>query len=164
MNTKICYDDQRLYKYTLHGSDYTYRTRVRPEQAAQDPDGFIALATDGTITIKVGYAWDGPSGPAFDSPKYMRGSLVHDALYQLLRAKILDNTPEHRRAANRTFFEILTQDKMFVLRRLIALLAVTVGCKRRSQPGTGPRKFRVCIDAGKVVQGRRYRRCWTPFA
>ena len=39
----------------------------------------------GQLTIKKGYQWDGPSGPTFDTPAFMRGSLVHDALYQLMR-------------------------------------------------------------------------------
>lgn len=37
------------------------------------------------LRICPGYAWDGPSGPTFDTKAFMRGSLVHDALYQLIR-------------------------------------------------------------------------------
>ena len=42
------------------------------------------------LKIKNAYAWDGPSGPAIDTKSFMRGSLVHDALYQLMREKHLD--------------------------------------------------------------------------
>lgn len=37
------------------------------------------------LWIKKGYCWDGPSGPTIDTKTFMRGSLVHDALYQLIR-------------------------------------------------------------------------------
>lgn len=46
---------------------------------------YITLDEDGLLTIKKGYAWDGPSGPTFDTKNFMRGSLVHDVLYQLIR-------------------------------------------------------------------------------
>ena len=39
----------------------------------------------GLLTIDAGYAWDGASGPTFDTKSCRRGSLIHDALYQLLR-------------------------------------------------------------------------------
>lgn len=47
---------------------------------------FIAIyQKDKIMTMAEGYAWDGPSGPTIDTPDFMRGSLVHDALYQLMR-------------------------------------------------------------------------------
>lgn len=49
----------------------------------------IELSPDGKLAIKAGYAWDGPSGPALDTPSGMRASLVHDALYQLMRMGLL---------------------------------------------------------------------------
>jgi len=45
--------------------------------------------SDGGLLIKAGYSWDGPSGSAIDTKNFMQGSLVHDALYQLLRENIL---------------------------------------------------------------------------
>jgi hypothetical protein len=41
--------------------------------------------TKSTRRISKGYAWDGPSGPTIDTGNFMRGSLIHDALYQLMR-------------------------------------------------------------------------------
>ncbi len=40
----------------------------------------------GMVVLKVHprYAWDGPSGPTFDTPTNMRASLFHDALCQLI--------------------------------------------------------------------------------
>lgn len=51
---------------------------------------FIDAAPDGLMVIREGYAWDGPSGPAIDTKNFMRSSLVHDALYQLMRDGFLD--------------------------------------------------------------------------
>ena len=47
-------------------------------------DGYINLNEQGTLYIYRCYAWDGPSGPTWDSKNSMRASLVHDALYQLM--------------------------------------------------------------------------------
>lgn len=41
--------------------------------------------TSRTLQIKKGYCWDGPSGPTIDTDNFMRGSLFHDAWYQVMR-------------------------------------------------------------------------------
>lgn len=56
-------------------------------------NGFIALTPEGLLTIKKGYAWDGASGPTFDTKSTIIASLVHDALYQLKRNGQLDDVP-----------------------------------------------------------------------
>lgn len=38
-----------------------------------------------TMQISKGYCWDGPSGPTIDTDNFMRGSLFHDAWYQVMR-------------------------------------------------------------------------------
>lgn len=70
------------YKYQLAEG---YRGKVSVTPAEPINTEFIKLGTDGTLVIKRGYAWDGPSGPTIDTRNFMRGSLVHDALYQLMR-------------------------------------------------------------------------------
>ncbi len=42
------------------------------------------------LTCNTRYAWDGPSGPTFDTPTNMRASLFHDALCQLIEEDLLD--------------------------------------------------------------------------
>jgi hypothetical protein len=49
----------------------------------------LDLRKSGILRIRKGYAWDGPSGPAIHTKSFMRGSLVHDALYQLIRERKL---------------------------------------------------------------------------
>jgi hypothetical protein len=43
------------------------------------------LDPSGLLKIYEGYAWDGASGPAIDTPDFMTASLVHDVLYQFIR-------------------------------------------------------------------------------
>ena len=74
------------------------------------------LDTDGVIYIAAGYAWDGPSGPALDTPSAMRGSLVHDALYQLMRERMLD-VDKWREASDDTMMDICKADGMWAPRR-----------------------------------------------
>ena len=62
-----------------------------------------------------GYAWDCPSGPTLDTRNFMRGSLVHDALYQLMRESLLDHTI-HREPADRILQSLCREDGMTALR------------------------------------------------
>ncbi len=45
----------------------------------------IKFGRDGFLEVQPGYIWDGASGPAIDTANSHRASLVHDALYQLIR-------------------------------------------------------------------------------
>lgn len=58
---------------------------------------------------------DGPSGPTFDTLTFMRGSLVHDALYQLMREGGLDRQM-YREAADITLRQICLEDGMNPIR------------------------------------------------
>lgn len=69
------------YKYQL-AEEYTISIPIKPD--SNIISDYIDLNNDGELVIKKGYAWDGPSGPTIDSLNFMRGSLVHDALYQLI--------------------------------------------------------------------------------
>jgi hypothetical protein len=106
----IAYNDG--YGYQLKKT-YTLVIGIRPSSPIDTK--YIDLDVNGNLTIHEGYAWDGPSGPAIDSLTFMRGSLVHDALYQLMREKFLDPTV-HREAANRILQQICKEDGMWSLR------------------------------------------------
>lgn len=70
----------------------------------------ISISIDGQLMVASGYQWDGPSGPAFDTPDFMRASLVHDALYQLMREGRL---PMHyRNVADEQLWQIARADGM----------------------------------------------------
>lgn len=98
------------WKYQLK-ADYSCRTGI--EGYIVDSE-YIKLNSDGELTIKKGYAWDGPSGPTIDSKDFMRGSLVHDSLYQLIREGHL---PESRRDdADRILRRQCEEDGMWSVR------------------------------------------------
>lgn len=85
--TKINYvkDRKAGYKYLLLRT-YTHKT---PFVGYNCGNEYLWLLPDGTLVIRLGYRWDGASGPAIDTETFMRGSLVHDALYQLIREGFL---------------------------------------------------------------------------
>ena len=96
------------YKYQLvetHDSSIN----IKPEQPITTD--YIELSEEGRLIIKKGYAWDGPSGPTVDTLNFMRGSLVHDALYQLMREKHLDKE-KYRQSADRLLQKICEADGM----------------------------------------------------
>jgi len=70
------------YKYQLL-ENYSLKTGITPE--GDIVSDFVTLRRNGELLVRKGYAWDGPSGPAVDTKNFMRGLLVHDALYQLMR-------------------------------------------------------------------------------
>ncbi|MDD5538345.1 MAG: hypothetical protein PHF12_05210 [Candidatus Omnitrophica bacterium] len=63
------------------------------------------------MTIHSGYAWDGASGPTWDSKNSMIGSLVHDALYQLIRLGLID--AKYKEYADQLLHDLCTEDGMF---------------------------------------------------
>lgn len=72
---------QAGYKYQLH-EDYSCESVIRGFTINH---GYFSLGADGRLLIRAGYAWDGASGPTHDDKTNMRGSLVHDAHYQMMR-------------------------------------------------------------------------------
>lgn len=94
------------YKYQL-AEDYVITTDILGYEIDIQ---FIKLDKDGKLTTRSGYAWDGASGPTLDTPDSMRGSLVHDVLYQLMRMGLL---PQSLRAyADKLLEDICIEDGM----------------------------------------------------
>ena len=101
------------YKYQL-ADEYVVDIDIMPENDIMTND-YINLTSEGCLTIKKGYAWDGPSGPTIDTLNFMRSSLVHDALYQLMRNEHLDKET-YREPADRLLQKMCKEDGMFLLR------------------------------------------------
>lgn len=110
------------YKYVLH-EPYSVQTSLRPAQFIFSP--MLRLDSDGILYIAEGYAWDGPSGPAFDTPNFMRASLVHDALYQMLRDGYLPL--EWREKADDDMYRICREDGMSAIRAWWCYQGVRIG-------------------------------------
>ncbi len=94
--SQIHYRHLRHYKYQLR-EDYSVDIGIHPENEVRISD-FVVLTPEGNLTIKARYSWDGPSGPTIDTRNFMRGSLVHDALYQLIREGHLDEAVYRQQA------------------------------------------------------------------
>ena len=103
---------QAGYKYVLVDDYAVQLAFVRPEREIVTE--YLALSRPGRLFIRHGYAWDGPSGPTCDTLDSLRGSLVHDALYQLIREGHLDSA--QRRNADRELREICIEDGMSAVR------------------------------------------------
>lgn len=83
---------------------------------------FVSLGPGGMLTIKAGFAWDGPSGPTLDSKNSMRAALAHDAIYYLIRNEHL--AEDMRGIADNVFDRILKEDGMWAPRRNLWVWAV----------------------------------------
>lgn len=115
---KIKYKDG--YKHQLF-EDYRLNVGIIPPKYPIDTP-FIKLDMQGNLTIKAGYAWDGASGPTFDTPTCKRGSLVHDALYQLMREEQISLT--NRQKADQLLRDICIEDGMWKWRARCWYIAV----------------------------------------
>ena len=107
------------YKYQLVESEATQLNADFIDIQAQNE--FVILVC-GCLLVKEGYAWDGASGPAVDTVTFLRGSLVHDALYQLIREGALPRS--FRRAADSLLRDICIEDGMGWLRAWYVYRAV----------------------------------------
>ena len=96
------------YKYITQ-ADYSHAVRLPRAWWYGGPTGdFVQIIEGNRLYIKCGYAWDGPSGPTIDTPSTIRASLVHDALYQLMKEGLLNI--KYRKYADDLFKEILIED------------------------------------------------------
>ena len=124
------------YKYQLV-KDYIAFVDILSETIDSD---YLKLNALGELTIKKGYAWDGPSGPTVDTPDSMRGALVHDALYQLMRDYTLDPA-KYKAIADNEFRKICLQDGMSWLRAFYFYYGVKLfGAKSTKPEGDYPVK------------------------
>jgi len=123
------------YKYQV-SFDYeqklpAYFPRV-PREIETD---YLWICPDRILVVKRGYAWDGPSGPTWDTSAFMRGSLVHDALYQLMRLGHLDAFTV-RPCADRLLKELCIEDGMWPIRAKYTYYAVRWFAKKAATYGT----------------------------
>ena len=125
----IWYKKRRKYKYTLF-REYTFYSDIIPIEAGMW--GLLGITDKGIMTIKQGYAWDGPSGPTVDTHTFMRGSLVHDALYQLMREQKIGQ--DQRKRADEILREICLSDGMASVRAAWVYAGVRAGAAASARP------------------------------
>lgn len=137
-----CIVYKKGYKYQLV-SDYSISVDIKPPLNAYTD--YIDLTIEGDLLIKKGYAWDGPSGPTLDTRNFMRGSMVHDALYQLMRDGHLKKEVA-REPADRLLQEMCKEDGMSALRAWW----VYKGLHWFGDPAADPSNTRPFIEAPKL--------------
>ena len=129
-NGRICYRKLYRYKYQLMEL-YKHATSLQGHDVATSDD-WVVLKQDGTLTLKKGYSWDGPSGPTIDTKNFMRGSLVHDGLYQLIREQLIP--AKERKPADEILRKICRQDGMSAIRAWWVYHGVRIGGRFAARP------------------------------
>lgn len=127
----IRYKRRHRYKYTLV-DPFSKQTELKPETRLGND--FLNLDGQGVLHISAGYSWDGPSGPTIDTPNFMQGSLVHDALYQMIREEYLDY--DHRKYADELLREMCMEDSMSWIRATLVYYAVRIFGASAAKPDT----------------------------
>lgn len=125
------------YKYQL-AKDEICTIDICPPEAIDTE--FISLSKKGILGIKQGYAWDGCSGPTIDTKSNMRGGLVHDALYQLMRAGKLPIT--FRIVADDLLKSICLEDGMWKIRAKYFHIGVRKGAAFAADPKNKKKVFK----------------------
>ncbi len=125
----IKYKKRLKYKYTLV-DDYSINTDIKVKVPGDF--GLLEITEKGSLAIKAGYAWDGPSGPTIDTKNFMRGSLVHDALYQLMREEKI--AQDQRLRADEILREICIEAGMSRIRAWWIFKGVRIGGTKSAKP------------------------------
>ncbi len=126
------------YKYQV-AELYTVYTGITLEEDIQTQ--YLCLDRQGYLHIKKGYCWDGASGIARDTDTFMEASLVHDALYQLMRESELDRS--YKDKADLLMYNLCIKNKMFRVRAWYAYKAVQVF----GSPSVDPKNKRPVLEA-----------------
>jgi len=121
------------YKYQVY-EDETFWTGIHGKEIHTD---FISLFANGALICRKGYAWDGASGGpngclTIDTKNSMRGSLVHDAGYQLMREGKLPL--DYKVVFDGLFYLTLIHDGMSKARAYIWYKGVLWFAKRATLP------------------------------
>ena len=129
-------------KYQLRAAHAVCLPELRgavPEPVSTE---WLELDPDGTLRIRAGYAWDGASGPTYDSKSSMRASLYHDALYQAERLGLV--SIEWRAAIDSMFRRVCLEDGMLAPRAWLWYHAVRIFAKPAATSQESPDETAGC--------------------
>ncbi|MEQ1887924.1 MAG: hypothetical protein ABL951_01945 [Alphaproteobacteria bacterium] len=122
------------YKYQLE-QDYVVDTGIVPPAPVHH--SYYALDQHGRLTVRRSYAWGGPSGPTIDTPSFMRGALVHDALYQMMRDGHLNPRENFRDQADALLRDLCREDGMTAIGAWLVYKAVKYFAGDAANPASG---------------------------
>lgn len=111
---------KKRYQYELLDS-FSFSTSFKPPSNVELK--YIRIDTDGKITAKPGYAWDGATG-AIDTKSTMKASLLHDICYQLLKLNVIPM--RYRKEFDGLYYKTALQNGMFIGRAFYHYAAVRI--------------------------------------
>jgi hypothetical protein len=141
----LCYNRLHKYKYRTKELE-VFDVGIEGETAVSKK---LGLTPDGMLIICQRYSWDGPSGPTIDTATFMRASLVHDALYQLMREGELEY--KYRIVADKLLREMCLEDGMWGFRAWYVYWAVRIFSIVHALPGIYEPDDTICVEKGKYV-------------
>jgi len=130
----ITYRNLPNWKYQLL-EEWRYQTNLTGYFVEAD---LFQLEDDGELIVDRGYCWDGPSGPTFDTKSFMRGSVVHDVLYQAIRLGLLPL--ELRKQVDKELIKLCKEDGMTWLRRKYVYRSLRMFAGKAIKPKKPSRK------------------------
>lgn len=134
------YELVEWYSYQTGFGKLNYKIRIKNEIKID----YLKLKENGWLWFEKGFAWDGPSGPSIDSLNVMRGSLIHDGIYRLIRFGGLKYNP-YKVLADKLLKKICRKDGTFWFRALYIYIGVRLfGCH-----SARPRSKIICVPRNK---------------
>lgn len=121
------------YKYQLV-ADYTGTLSPELEYQGEYENDFICVRGR-EITLRKGYASDGPSGPTIDTKNFMRGAFRHDSGYQLIQLGIYPQSSKD--AWDRQLQADCIEDGMWKIRAWWVYQGVRFGGGKWAKKGAG---------------------------
>ena len=109
---------------------YSVQTHLRP--VVKVVGSRFTLYPSGVLVIAEGYCWDGCSGPVLDRKTNMRAGLVHDALCEMSRRRLLSYKDWKSFAAE--FGRILKEDGAWPLTIKIDLAGLYLAKEKYAHP------------------------------
>jgi hypothetical protein len=126
----MLYRDITPYKYQLAATIH-FDTGIKGYSFIAT---YLGMTPSGTLIIREGYIWNGASGPTFDTMDSMKGSLIHDALYECMRRGLLPLTI--REKADRILHDVCTSEGMLKKRADLWYDMVQKFAEGSARPGT----------------------------
>jgi hypothetical protein len=133
--TDKCVFYKKGYKYPLT-RPFRVKLDVKPVTPIDFP--FLKIDADGNTTAMPGYAWNGASGPTIDTKDSIRGSLIHDIGYQLIRLGVVDC--KYKEYFDRLLKDICIEDGMNKWRAKLWQWAVLKFGRGSTRPSAEPRE------------------------
>ena len=127
----MLYKKRRRYKYNLQSA---VEIQVHVKVDKETTIGPLTIRPDGYLLIQPGYAWDGASSCP-DVKSILYPSLIHDALYQLMREGILDIDVD-RIIADRLLRDLCIEKGMWKPAAMLVYYAVRLCAEKAARNDT----------------------------